>query len=86
VKGGTDVLGKPPGFGREQFQMFEKTDYHQPSDEFRESWDFSGAIDDIRLAYYLGCRVANAATMPSWNKGDEFEAARLKAQSELKTH
>jgi hypothetical protein len=86
VKGGTDVLGKPPGFGREQFQMFEKTDYHQPSDEFRESWDFSGAIDDIRLAYYLGCWVANAATMPSWNKGDEFEAARLKAQSELKTH
>jgi Zn-dependent M28 family amino/carboxypeptidase len=76
---GTDVIGKPPGFGREQEELFEKNDYHQPSDEFRESWDFSGAIEDARLAFWLGCRVARAPSMPRWNKGDEFESARLKA-------
>ena len=79
LKKGTDVIGKPAGFGREQEELFEKNDYHQPSDEFHESWDFSGAIEDARLGFWLGCRVADAAGMPRWNKGDEFEAARLKA-------
>ncbi|MCM3876355.1 MAG: M28 family peptidase [Thermoanaerobaculia bacterium] len=79
---GTDVVGKPPGFGREQQERFENADYHQPSDEFRESWDFSGAVEDVRLAFWLGCRVARAPGMPRWNKGDEFESTRLKALKE----
>ena len=79
VKKGTDVIGKPAGTGKEFERAYEKNDYHQPSDEFKESWDFSGAIEDMRLAFWLGCRTANAAAMPRWNKGDEFEGARLKA-------
>ena len=82
LKKGTDVIGKPPGFGREQEENYEKTDYHQPSDELRETWDFSGAVEDARLAFWLGCRVADAPELPRWNKGDEFEAARLKAVGE----
>ena len=82
LKKGTDVIGKPPGFGREQEENYEKNDYHQPSDEFKETWDFSGAVEDARLAFWLGCRVADAPAMPRWNKGDEFEAARLKAVGE----
>jgi hypothetical protein len=82
LKKGTDVIGKPPGFGREQEENYERNDYHQPSDEFKETWDFSGAVEDARLAFWLGCRVADAPAMPRWNKGDEFEAARLKAVGE----
>ncbi len=81
LKKGTDVIGKPAGFGRQQEELYEKNDYHQPSDELRESWDFSGAVEDARLAFWLGCRVADAPALPRWNKGDEFEAARLKASS-----
>ena len=79
VKEGTDVVGKPAGYGKERVQAYERNDYHQPSDEFRESFDFSGAVEDLRLAFWLGCRVARAPGLPRWNKGDEFEAARLKA-------
>jgi Zn-dependent M28 family amino/carboxypeptidase len=79
LKKGTDVIGKPEGFGRRQQEDYEKKDYHQPSDDFRETWDFSGAVEDVQLAFHLGCRVANAAAMPEWMKGDEFEAARKKA-------
>ncbi|HSB64116.1 MAG TPA: M28 family peptidase [Thermoanaerobaculia bacterium] len=82
LKKGTDVIGKPPGFGREQEELYEKTDYHQPSDEFRETWDLSGAVEDVKLAFWLGCRLADAPELPRWNKGDEFEAARLKAAGE----
>ncbi len=82
LKKGTDVIGKPAGFGREQEELFEKNDYHQPSDELRESWDLSGAVEDARLAFWLGRRVADAAEMPRWNEGDEFESTRLKALKE----
>jgi Zn-dependent M28 family amino/carboxypeptidase len=82
LKKGTDVIGKPQGFGRRQEEEYEKKDYHQPSDDFRESWDFSGAVEDVQLAFYLGCRVANADAMAEWTKGDEFEAARKRALAE----
>jgi Zn-dependent M28 family amino/carboxypeptidase len=79
LKFGTDVIGKPAGYGKKQLEDYEKNKYHQPSDELDDTWDFSGAVEDAQLAFFLGGRVANADSMPHWNKGDEFEAARLKA-------
>jgi len=76
---GTEVIGKPPGWGKEQHQRFESQDYHQPSDELRETWDLAGAVEDARLMFYLGLEIGNADRMPSWKPGDEFEAARKKA-------
>jgi hypothetical protein len=81
---GTDVIGRPAGWGREQRERFEATDYHQPSDELRPDWDFSGAVEDAQFLFYLGLKVANAPRMPAWKPGDEFEAARKKALAELK--
>jgi Zn-dependent M28 family amino/carboxypeptidase len=83
LKFGTDVIGKPAGYGKQQLESYEKNNYHQPSDQLTDDWDFSGAVEDSRLAFLLGCRVANADAMPRWNKGDEFEAARLKALADL---
>lgn len=34
--------------------------YHKPSDEFREDWDFSGAIANINLMFSVGLGVANS--------------------------
>jgi hypothetical protein len=79
---GTDVIGKPPGWGKRKKEEWEAKDYHQPSDELTSDWNLSGAVDDVRLDFWLGLRVANADRMPEWNKGDEFEAARKKALSE----
>ena len=83
-KAGDNVIGKPPGWGKEQQERFEKTDYHQPSDHLRPDWDFAGAIEDVQLYFQLGAVVANTTEMPRWKKGDEFEAARLKALAELR--
>jgi Zn-dependent M28 family amino/carboxypeptidase len=78
---GTDFIGKPAGWGEQQITAYEKNDYHEPSDEYRESWDLSGAVEDVQLDFYLGVLVANANEMPRWNKGDEFEGVRLKSLS-----
>ncbi|SRR6266508_40565 len=79
VKFGTDVIGKPAGWGKEQVEAYQKNTYHQPSDEYHDDLDFAGAVEDARLAFLLGCRVADADAMPRWRPGDEFEAARKKA-------
>ena len=82
LESGVEVVGKPEGWGAAQHAKYEETDYHQPSDELRPDWDFSGAVEDTQLLFYLGVKVAEGKNMPSWNPGDEFEGARKKALAE----
>jgi Zn-dependent M28 family amino/carboxypeptidase len=79
---GADIIGKPAGWGRAQRDIWTAKDYHQPTDEIAEWWNFAGALDDLRLCLLLGIHVANAPEMPRWNPGDEFEGARRKAIAE----
>jgi Zn-dependent M28 family amino/carboxypeptidase len=81
---GHEILGKPDGWGKEQLDVWTKKDYHQRSDEYNPGWDLSGAVKDIQLLAEVGWIVANQDEMAKWNPGDEFEAARKAAISELK--
>lgn len=78
---GTDFIGKPAGWGKEQHAIYEEKHYHQPSDEISADWNFDGMIEDAQLGFYVGNNIANAsaADLPKWNAGDEFEAARKAA-------
>ena len=76
---GHDFIGKPEGWGKKMREEWEEKHYHQPSDELTDSWDLTGAVEDAQLYFELGVEIANAPRMPAWNKGDEFESARLKA-------
>jgi hypothetical protein len=76
---GINVVGKPDGWGKEQLEAWVDKTYHQPSDEYSPDWDLAGAIDDTRLLCHVGLLVADADQAPAWNRGDEFEAARLEA-------
>ena len=76
---GTDFVDRPEGWGAEQVNHYTNVNYHQPSDEYSDSWNFDGMIEDALLGYWTGLAIANADEMPSWNPGDEFEAARLEA-------
>jgi Zn-dependent M28 family amino/carboxypeptidase len=74
---GVDLLGKPAGTGMKMFDEFEEKHYHQPSDEYRDDWDFTGMEHYARFAMLIGVNSANAAKMPTWRAGDEFLAARV---------
>jgi Zn-dependent M28 family amino/carboxypeptidase len=80
---GLEILGKPEGWGKEQHDKYESTDYHQPSDEIHSDWDLRGAVQDLQLDFYLGLDVAQSPQMPKWNAGDEFEAARRAALAKV---
>jgi len=76
---GTDFVDRPPEWGREQQDHFTEVNYHQPTDEYDPSWNFDGMVSDALLGYWTGLAIANAAEKPTWNPGDEFEAARIEA-------
>lgn len=76
---GTDFVDRPEGWGKEQVNRYTDINYHQPSDEYDDSWNFDGMISDTLLGYWTGLAIANADNMPTWNEGDEFEAVRLQA-------
>src|SRR5215467_859753 len=72
LKEGDDYVGHAKEWGEKQFQAYNSAHYHQPSDEFRESWDFRGMIQEAEIAMAIGRRVADAPEMPKFNPGDEF--------------
>jgi Zn-dependent M28 family amino/carboxypeptidase len=76
---GTDFRGRPAGWGKQRIEDWEAHQYHQPSDELTPDWNFDGMIEDARLGFLAGVAIADDPKMPSWNPGDEFEAARKQA-------
>jgi len=72
LKEGNDYVGHTKEWGEEQFKAYNTAHYHQPSDEYRESWDFSGMLQEAEIAMAIGRRIADAPTMPRFNTGDEF--------------
>jgi Zn-dependent M28 family amino/carboxypeptidase len=75
---GGNYVAKPAAFTPERMKAFAAS-YHQPSDEYSEDWDFSGMEQFARFGLTLGKDIANLDALPTWQKGDEFLAAREKS-------
>jgi hypothetical protein len=52
--------------------------YHKPSDEFDPNWNLIGLVEDLRLLFEVGYRVANQKHYPEWKVGTEFKSRREK--------
>ncbi|HKP87772.1 MAG TPA: M28 family metallopeptidase [Blastocatellia bacterium] len=73
---GVDFIGKPAGWGQKKRDEYTENDYHKPSDEIKPDWDLSGAVEDLRLLFTVGYRVANTDRYPEWKPSTEFKAKR----------
>jgi hypothetical protein len=73
------IKGKAKDFARKALQEFNDKEYHSPQDEMKRDWDFSGFPVLARFSLDVAREVANAERLPTWNKGDEFRAAREKS-------
>ncbi len=76
-KSGTDFIDRPEGWGEARYAEWIANNYHRPSDEVDEAWNYEGLVEDARLGFELAFEVANLDDMPTWYKGDEFEDERL---------
>ena len=72
LKEGNDYVGHDKAWGEKKFQEYNQAHYHQPSDEYRDDWNFQGMIQEADFAMEIGRRVANLATLPKFNRNDEF--------------
>jgi len=73
---GVDYIDKPAGYGEQKSKEYTANFYHQPSDEVRPDWDLAGAVEDARLLFEMGARVAADDRWPEWKEGSEFKAIR----------
>jgi len=71
-----DYIGRPDGWGMQMREKFTAETYHKPSDKVKPDWNLEGAVDDLRLLFSVGYRVANADAYPTWSAGSEFKAKR----------
>jgi Zn-dependent M28 family amino/carboxypeptidase len=76
IEQGEEFAGRDEGYGQKLFNEYNERSYHQPSDEFREDWDFTGLENIARFGFLIGTSVANQEKLPTWKAGDEFLAAR----------
>jgi Zn-dependent M28 family amino/carboxypeptidase len=76
VDTGTEFVGKAADFGSRKRDEYTSNDYHNVSDEVKPDWDLSGIVEDVRLLFDVGVRVAQSDAMPEWKPGTEFKAKR----------
>jgi len=77
IKTGIDVEGKGTAYGKKIQDDYTANNYHQPSDEYdAATWTLEGAINDLKLLFRVGKRLAFEEKWPAWKPGSEFKAAR----------
>lgn len=51
--------------------------YHRPADNYEpDNWDLNGIVEDARLVFFAGYRLANSDYFPEWKPGSEFRKLR----------
>lgn len=70
---GSDVIGKDREYGAKADEEYRAKHYHRPSDEYHEDYNVEGAIEDLKLLYLVGKRLAAQEKWPEWKKGSEFK-------------
>ncbi len=80
INEGMKFKGHDEAWGIAQDKDYTQNRYHQPSDEYRPEMDFTGDSAMARFGFALGWEAASLPRLVGWQRGDEFEAARMKSE------
>lgn len=83
--GGVDINDGGLDAGSKMSNDYTQYHYHQPSDEYQDSWDLSGFKDHLEITRNMVLRLANSEEWPEWYEGNEFKAIR-EASKEIKSN
>jgi Zn-dependent M28 family amino/carboxypeptidase len=73
---GIDDLRYGKDWARAQHDQFTAERYHKPADEYDPNWNLEGAVDDLRLLFEFGFRLADSDAWPNWRERSEFRPIR----------
>ena len=79
---GNDLVNGGIARGEALGKEYTDKHYHQPSDEWQPTWDFTGMAQDVQLMHNLGRDLANSRTWPDWSPDSEFRAVRDRTANE----
>jgi len=80
INEGMKFKGHDEAWGLAQDKEYVGKRYHQPSDEYRPEMNFVGDAAMARFGFALAWKAASSSKLIGWQKGDEFEAERVKSQ------
>jgi len=75
-RAGLDRVDGGVAAGQAAYDDYIATKYHQPADEWSDSWDLRGFAQDLELLYTVGRELATSGAWPDWLDGSEFKARR----------
>ncbi len=81
---GEDWVDGGTAAGKAEEEKYVTDHYHQPSDEWKAEWPFTGLASDLELLYGLGRDLAESKQWPNWGSDSEFRAVRDKSASQRK--
>ncbi|HEX3236579.1 MAG TPA: M28 family peptidase [Gemmatimonadales bacterium] len=75
LESGTDYVGRPAGWGKQQQDEYVAKRYHQPSDELLPWFTDDGAVQQLRVIVRTAVAVGNEPSQPTWKANSEFRQA-----------
>jgi len=73
ARSGFDLLDGGVIAGRKAYDDYIANRYHQPTDVFDPNWDLRGMVQDLRVLYMVGSKLAKGnAPFPQWKPGSDF--------------
>jgi Zn-dependent M28 family amino/carboxypeptidase len=76
IDNGNDSVEHGAEWGQEQSDLWTANNYHQPSDEYEETWDLSGFVEDLQVVFEVGYELAGESRFPEWSEQSPFRAIR----------
>ncbi|CUT00166.1 M28 family metallopeptidase [Candidatus Kryptobacter tengchongensis] len=73
---GVEYVDKPEDYGKKVVEEYIAKNYHQPSDEYNDSWVLDGAVEDAKLVFMTVYYLANSDAKPEWKPDSEFRLIR----------
>ena len=73
AEGGSEPIDDATAKYRKRMSLIITGCYHQVCDQYRDSWDLSGIVQDTQMLFDVGVQVANAETWPKWMPESEFQ-------------
>jgi Zn-dependent M28 family amino/carboxypeptidase len=71
-----DFVGSDPAASKRFWEEYNAKRYHQTEDEMLPSWNYDGAVNDMRFLAELGWRVANLSEKPAYHPHEQFARPR----------
>ncbi|HYE96701.1 MAG TPA: M28 family peptidase [Rubricoccaceae bacterium] len=82
IGSGRQFVGRDEGYAQRMEQEYRQNRYHQPADEYDPAMPLGGLVQQTRVAFRLGHRLATTTLRPQWNPSEAFAETRRQSERE----